>query len=293
MYFDIDMCYTQKQYNIMRTSFLTAFPKVFTDIKYAANIFNEIVNLSFEKGFKFESELFVSNLAIEIEGRHKALNNILIKEISKCKIKPVIIELGAGMSPRRLEFYDMDYFEVDYPPVIEIKKNIYTSFGFSKLNKNLIGMDITNNENFEMLLELIINNYPERELIFLSEGLFWYVSMHDIKCIAENIKKASKKTNTIWITGDCPVQDDKMKYLPYRNIISDSSKINTNKPFENDLEYIKIFNELGYSINSFTLTELVPLKKIKSVSFFGVSFEEARIRLNSYTNIAILTAGEK
>lgn len=47
--------YSEQENNIMRTAFLTAFPKIFTDIEYSSEIFAQMKNLVTKHGFAFKA----------------------------------------------------------------------------------------------------------------------------------------------------------------------------------------------------------------------------------------------
>ena len=125
----------------MRTAFLTAFPKIFTDIEFSTDIFINMKQLSIKNGFSFSPNHFSNEMSVEIEARYKSLDRVLDKYITK---DTLIIEIAAGLSPRHLQYRNKNYYELDFNPIIEIKKNIYTSMGYEVLNNFLYGLDITN-----------------------------------------------------------------------------------------------------------------------------------------------------
>lgn len=116
--------YSEQQINIMRTAFLTAYPKIFTDIDYSVEIFSHMKDLAVNNGFSFQPNQFSNAMTLEIEARYKAINNYLNKIIDK---DTLVIEIAAGLSPRRLQYKNYDYEELDLKPIIDIKKNIYSS----------------------------------------------------------------------------------------------------------------------------------------------------------------------
>lgn len=120
--------FTEQQNNIMRTAFLTAFPKIFTDIDYSMEIFSCMRKLVTEQGFTFQPEQFSNAMSLEIEARHKAVNRVLDQVIDK---DTLVIELASGLSPRRLQYQNNDYAELDFAPITAIKKSIYLSIYLS------------------------------------------------------------------------------------------------------------------------------------------------------------------
>lgn len=52
----------EAQYGAIRTSFLTAFPKIFTDIDFSIEIFSKMKNLATKKGFAFLPSMFSNEM---------------------------------------------------------------------------------------------------------------------------------------------------------------------------------------------------------------------------------------
>ncbi len=69
--------------SIMRTAILTAFPKIFSDIEFANEIFSQALQLANFYNFSFQPEFFTAKMAVEIEARYKAVSNVLLHQIKK------------------------------------------------------------------------------------------------------------------------------------------------------------------------------------------------------------------
>lgn len=280
----MDNKYEEAKYNIMRTAFLTAFPKIFTNINYAVDIFSSMKDLAIQKGFSFQHNLFSNEMAIEIEARHKALNYTLDKYLTE---DTLIIEIAAGMSPRHLEYKKYNYVELDFEPVIETKKEIYSILGFPELSSTLYGLDITNIESLHNLLNILISKEKHYDqIIILNEGLFWYLKKENIAEITNEFKISFKDNNWIWITSDCPTTEKSNE--EYRNTVSKSANVKRGGTFSDYNEFSDFFNKLELKNTSFKLSELIDYEKISSAQFFSFKEDETLNKIDTYTDIAIL-----
>lgn len=120
-------------------------------------------DLTLKQNFSFSPEHFSNQMAIEIEARHKALNEILKKQISN---KTLVIEIAAGLSPRRLQFENYNYAELDFKPVMDIKKEIYHKLG--KSDESIFSVDLADTTAFKNCLTNIIKTKNFDNVIVLN-----------------------------------------------------------------------------------------------------------------------------
>lgn len=273
----------EQMFNTMRTAILTAYPKIFTDIDYGAEIFFHAAKLATKYGFSFTPELFVVKMAVEIEARHKAMNEMLKRNLTK---KTLVIELAAGLSPRRIEFADVDYLEVDYRALAEMKSAIYQSMQLEKYTKGLCAVDLSKREELRKFLSKIPNLKNYEKIIVVSEGLFWYLKREQIQGILEDLSSAFAGLNWCWITADCPVEAE-LK-TEYRKVISNSANVNCDEKFTNDRDFCEFFGKHGFVVDQYKLIDLVSPKHISSGSFFSVAENEIVNRMNTYTDVAVI-----
>ena len=287
--------YTSSQLKIMRTAFLTAFPKIFTDIPYTTDIFKATLSLAVKNGFSFLPEQFTAEMSPEIEARYKAASSVLRDEISKASTKPDIIEIASGMSPRALEFPNADYYEIDFPLIMEQKRSIYQIIKANIPEDSLIGVDLSDIHRFSSTLKKITNDHPQKPLIFLSEGLFWYLSRDEIKSLSSIIYSTISAIGGCWITTDCPVsktgQDSSSG--SYRSIITKSSNREDKKPFHNRAEFDGFFRGMNYITEYHDLLEAISISNLSSKKLFSYSDPEIITRINNYTSISILRIDKK
>lgn len=274
--------FNEAQYGTMRTGFLTAFPKIFTNIKYSSEIFSYMRNLVSDYGFSFQPNMFNNQMAVEIEARHKATSKALEKYITSDSL---VIEIACGLSPRRLEFEDFNYLEVDFQPVVDIKKDIYSQLGKKKLIKSLVGVDLADTAKLSQFLSGVVSKYKFKQIIVVNEGLFWYLTKEQIAAMTKEFNTAFKDIDWLWITADCPTEilsDDE-----YRKVISATANAKRGT-FIDYADFTKFFKELGLRNEKHKLSDFVNYMDLSSARLFSVEELDAITKINTYTNIAIL-----
>lgn len=278
--------YTQEQHNTMRTAFLTAFPKIFTDIPFATEIFSQAIRFAHESGFRFQPEQFVAKLAIELEARHKAINSAIRKHVAKYRNNVVILELGAGLSSRRLEFSNLPYIEIDFMPVIELKRKIYKMLGYSCDNDEFLGVDMANVDDLVKITHRVGQFNETRSILVVSEGLFWYLTRSTVQTLAKSIHNILSSSNGIWIAGDCPSEFLQPKEEEYRTVIAKSSDRRMDEPFATLADYIDFFESEQYTVIQTKMEQWLDPMTIVSANIFSPSLKLTLDKLRTYTDIA-------
>ena len=273
--------FNESQYGAMRTAFLAAFPKIFTDIDYSGEIFSCIKESALKHGFSFSPELFNNQMAVEIEARHKALNLELKKHLTK---NTLVIEIAAGLSPRHLQFPNVDYIEMDFEPILDVKREVYEKLKANSKN-SLVPVDLSNKESFSKALKSVVTKKQYSKIIIINEGLFWYLTKDEILQMTNVIKSAMSTQNWVWITTDCPAE--KKNEDSYRKVISDSAKAKRGT-FCGYTDFTEFFKQLNLTNERFNLSHYVKPKNLSSAKLFSISEENTIKRINSYTNIAVL-----
>jgi len=274
--------FSEAQYGAMRTGFLTAFPKIFTDIRYSSEIFSYMRNLVFDYGFSFQPSMFNNQMAVEIEARHKATSKVLEKYITP---DTLVIEVACGLSPRRLEFEYFNYLEVDFQPVVDIKKDVYFALGKKKFAKSLVGVDLADTAKLTEFLSGVVNKHKFKKIIVVNEGLFWYLTKEQIATMTSEFVKAFNEIDWMWVTADCPTEtltDDE-----YRKVISSTANVKRGT-FVDYTDFTKFFEELGLKNEKHKLSDFINYNDLSSAKLFSVEELDAITKINTYTNIAVL-----
>lgn len=273
-------------FHTQRTAFLTSYPKIFTDILNASDFFSKAINVSARYGFEFQPSLFENQMCIEIESRYKALNSLIRKHLNN---KTLIIELASGLSPRKIEFAHYPYYEIDLPEIIEIKKEIYKDMNISC--DGLICMDLCDKTILYDLLNEIIENYNDKDILIVSEGLFWYLKRNDIQGMVDVFKKVFCHSEWKWLTADCFAQE--VFEVDYRKVIAKSSNKSSIEPFADFDDEFNFFSDNGLTLERYQIIELINTCDVSSGKFFHISENEIKTRMNNYTDIACLRVTDK
>lgn len=274
--------FSKQQNNIIRTAFLTAYPKIFTDIDYSMEIFSYMKNLVIKNGFSFEPDQFTNAMALEIEARHKAINHELDRLIDH---DTLVIEIAAGLSPRHLQYQSYDYIELDFKPVIEIKKSIYSDLSYERLNNTLFDVDLANIEQLHRCLITILKHNQHKKIVVISEGLFWYLTKDVIGNLAREFTTMFQGYDWYWISADCPCDD--IQDYDHRKTIADSAKVKRGT-FTDFADFKNFFAIYGLVTQRYQLADLLKHEDLFSANFFSINQPETIKRINSYTDIAVL-----
>lgn len=273
-------------YQTMRTAFLTSYPNIFTDIHYASEFFSRAVRIAVKYGFGFQPEFFEPRMCIEIEARYKALNALINQNLTD---RTVVIEIAAGLSPRKTEFDSVPYYELDLPPIIEIKKEIYQDMHIPC--NGLIGIDLCEKEKLSDIVSGIVGREKGSGILIVSEGLFWYLKRDNISGIIEAFRHAFNQTEWNWITSDC---NAKKTYEPeYRKVIGKSSNKSPNERFVDFEDERAFFSARKLYLERYHITDLIDIRDVYSGRFFNIPENEVRARIENYTDLARLSPNLK
>lgn len=95
----------------------------------------------------------------------------------------------------------------------------------------------------------------------------------------------------IWITSDCPPQDN--NEAEYRNIISNSAKVKKGGTFLDYDDFSTFFKELGLNNTRYKLSDFLEYKDLTSAQLLSFEENETIKRINTYTDISILFKFDK
>ena len=221
-------------------------------------------------------------MCVEIEARYKALNALIRRHLTS---RTAVVELAAGLSPRRTEFGGVPYYELDLPEIVEIKKEIYRDMNLPC--DGLIRLDLCDTERLYDTVREIAGKEREREILIVSEGLFWYLKRKDIRGMLDVFRRAFSPAEWKWLTSDCFARET---YEPeYRKVIAKSSNKSSTEPFADFEDERAFFSENGIALDRYRITDLIAAGDVFSGSFFSIPEDEVRARIENYTDIACLT----
>ncbi len=255
---------TAKYDKISQTAWLTAYPRIFSDIPFSEEIFSEIEKTLKSQGSAGVSETFkVSRLAPELEARYKLVNRLLDKNGSQ-----QILELAAGYSPRgfiRSQDPSVEYVELELPLMIEKKRNILEALTLQskiKINNNF-HLQAGNAISSEDLAASARYFKKDQPITVINEGLLRYLNFSEKAEVAKNIHALLKQYGGVWITPDITLR----KLLETQNSITMPGKnkeiseaINNDfdqNKFENENQAKEFFENLGFEVEIHHQAEVV------------------------------------
>lgn len=109
----------------------------------------------------------------------------------------------------------------------------------------------------------------------------------DIADMIRYFENAFAGTEWIWLTADYPVEE--RVDTEYRSVIADSSGRSPVEPFADYTDFAAFLHEHGFTVRRSRMTETVSPRELYAATFFSVDEAETRERMESYTDIALLT----
>lgn len=232
------------------TAILTAYPRIFTDIPYSNEIYQEL-----EKRMIITDDLKNQLLAVELEARYKLMDKILLNLGVK-----QIVEIAAGYSQRGLIFskIGINYIEFDLKEVIELKKEILSSIAKIPSNLNFVYGNALNIKDLKKCEKYINKKEP---IAFINEGLLRYFTFEEKRQIGLNIIYFLKEYGGAWITCDVtpkrflisqnatnPILNPNMSKITSRNSINDR--------FEDENHIKTFYGEIGLDVEIHYFSEV-------------------------------------
>lgn len=266
---------------VIQTAWLTAYPRIFSDIPFSTEIFQELEKIRKENdGTEVAEELKVSKLAPELEARYKIVNHLLEKNNAH-----QVLELASGLSPRGLimsQNPSVEYVELELPQMIEDKKKILeTIVSKAELeNRNNFHLEEGDALNLEDIARATRHFKEGQSIAVVNEGLLRYLTFPEKTIVAQNIHSLLKEYGGVWITPDITlrkileIQDEVT--MPGKN---DEIQKMTNKNFnqnrfENEEQAKEFFENLGFSVERHSWLEIID--ELVSPQKLDISEDEVR-----------------
>jgi len=270
---------------IIPTAWLTAYPKIFTDIPLSEDIFIALEKIKAKKGEPdITSDFKVSKLAPEIEARYKLITRIL----KETNIKQAL-ELAAGLSPRGIIFAkdpSFIYVETDLPKMIIEKKAIIQQLVSSSKVKSMNKLYLEKGNALELKELMRASSHFERKpIVIINEGLLRYLNFTEKGIVAKNIHKLLEIYGGVWITPDITLKkllDTQNKTtMPGKNaeIIKKTGIDYTENRFENEAEAKKFFESFGFLVEKHRFLEVE--KELTSPKRLKLSEKEVKEMIKS------------
>ena len=247
---------------IIPTAWLTAYPKTFSDIALAQEIFHELEQIRVMHGKPAVSSNFkVPKLAPEIEARYKLVTKLLYQSGVR-----QVLEIAAGLSPRGMTLAkdpSWTYVEMDLPEMIAEKRAIAQRLISSS---KIITMPNLHFEEGNALatndLDRAVSHFEKKPIAVINEGLLRYLNFTQKAAVARNVHAILTLFGGVWITPDITLRklleiQDKTTMPGKNEAIIETTGINYNENrFENEQEAKKFFESFGFLVERHSFLEI-------------------------------------
>lgn len=111
--------------------------------------------------------------------RAKLIDNFVIDYLKK-ETESIVLHLGCGLDSRYVRIHNpkVDWYDLDYKEVIDIRRNFFPETG----KYHLIASSVTDSEWTEKI------PVEEKQYLVIAEGLFMYLKEDEIKTLLSSIK---------------------------------------------------------------------------------------------------------
>jgi O-methyltransferase involved in polyketide biosynthesis len=188
---------------ISPTALMVAYARAFTDIPYTKDLSRLVNAQSVVENLLGQKLEQVAEIAILIESRYRAINQVLKDYLTKNISNPQLIELASGLLPRGMvmsQDLDVTFIESDLPLMISQKTSLVKELVGDRPNLHFIPIDIASKSNqLTACAKYLRKNEP---IIILCEGLLMYLSHPQKHQVFNHIRELLQNYGGVWITSD-------------------------------------------------------------------------------------------
>ena len=265
---------------VIPTAWLIAYCRIFSDIPFSKEIFNEFEKVCAEKGQTIPDSLKNTRLTPQFEARYKLVGRLLKENNVK-----QILEIASGLSPRGLETTNQDlslvYVETDFSDLIGEKQQIIINC--KKNYSSNLHFEPANAFNLRELQEASKYFDAKKPLAIVNEGLMRYLSFEERTIVAKNVLSLLTKFGGVWITPDVSNRASDSNEILGRKLRDDIIKmtgVNTNNNlFDDILHARKFFEDLCFEVESHNFME--EIDNLTSPKALNLSRQEVEKLLNT------------
>lgn len=245
---------------VIQTAWLTAYPRIFSDIPFSTEIFDELDQV---KQKAIPDEFRVKKLAPELEARYKLVSRLLSQNNAH-----QIIEIAAGLSSRGFIMSDdptVQYVELELPEMVDDKRKIMEALISKgkltqKRNFHLEAGDALNLNDIRQATRYFDVGKP---IAVVNEGLLRYLTFPEKTIVAKNVRDLLKEYGGVWITPDITlrkfleIQDNVTMPGKNQQIQKMTNKNFNQNRFENEEQAKEFFENLGFSVERHSWLEII------------------------------------
>jgi len=256
---------------ISPTALMVAYARQFTDIPYSLEL-SQMVDAEgvVLRLLEQQSDQPVE-VAVFVEGRYKAINQVMAQFTTT-----QIIELASGLLPRGMVISQDPctiFIESDLPAMISHKQHLVKQLVGNRSNLHFVAIDATSDKSqFPLDVDYLDSQKP---ITVICEGLLPYLTFNQKQQVFANVRELLQVYGGVWITPDLITKEDLSRrwraspaWQRFAQTVNRMTEISaTETIFENEAHVRQFVSEQGFELQAYSmlhvlnqLTCLQPLK---------------------------------
>ncbi len=243
---------------ISPTAWLTAYPRIFSDIPLSKEIFIELEKSMEHVGTEVPADMKVPLLAPELEARYKLVSKLL--KDTECD---QVLEIASGLSPRGLEMtranHQLQYVELELTQMARLKRQLAARITNHSGNFEVVVGSALELQDLQAATTHFDVNKP---ICIINEGLLRYLNFDEKAKVAANIREVLSVFGGVWITPDITLKiflESQNETVPGKNqMMADLTKRNIEaNRFEDEEHAIRFFEDQGFKVEQHGMLEVI------------------------------------
>ncbi|MCL4478981.1 MAG: class I SAM-dependent methyltransferase [Deltaproteobacteria bacterium] len=280
------------------TAKFVAYWRQYSDIPFAKDIAEFIDANKTIETFLSKNQITTDEIswyAPLFEVRYKSI----LKTVRRKRMKQVL-ELASGISLRGLNLTqdtDISYVETDLEELTDEKIALVSMLRqkYSLADNGNFRLSAANALDLHQLVSAIKHFRNDLPVAVISEGLFPYLTIHEMETVVRNVRHILMKFGGIWITPDFLLKGDSAWTFPHRRRVGKAIAELTGRQlhrtmFDNEQQLFTVFDGFGLRAEVLNQADLVPaVVSLDTLKLPAGILEKARQKLNLW----ILTPAAK
>jgi O-methyltransferase involved in polyketide biosynthesis len=283
---------------ISMTAKFVAYWRQYTDIPFAKDVAEYIGAKETIEAFLEKHQITpddISWYAPLFEVRYKS-----ILEAVRRKGMKQLLELTSGISFRGLNITqdpDISYVETDLEELTNEKIELVSMLRqkYSLTDHGNFRLSAANALDLYQLVSAIQHFRNDRPIAVISEGLFPYLTIHEMETVVKNVRALLTKFGGIWITPDFLLKGDSTRTFSQRRRVGEAIAELTGRQlhrtmFDSEQQLFTFFDDFGLRVEVLNQADLVPaIVSLDALKLPTGIVEKARPKLNLW----VLSPAEK
>ncbi len=274
---------------VSMTAKFVAYWRQYTDIPFAKDIAESIDANKTIETFLSKNQITpdeISWYAPLFEVRYKSI----LEAVRRKKIKQVL-ELASGISLRGLNITqdtDISYVETDLEELTNEKIALVSMLRqkYSLADNGNLRLSAANALDLHQLMSSIKHFRNDLPVAVISEGLFPYLTIHEMETVIKNVRDILMRFGGIWITPDFLLKGDSARTFPHRRRVGKAIAELTGRQlhrtmFDNEEQLFTVFDGFGLRVEVLNQADLVPsVVSLDALKLPAGILEKARQKMN-------------